>query len=161
MGFSDSLKRISRQIGRLGAKPGYRDRARKGRLKGAGDFLTALGFTQSQEQVEARLGVFAEGNPLKGAERAIRTDLKTAAVSGNIGHLLLRAATREPKGTEPPPVGEAPALGAGTEEAKQEARRRALQRASRRFGFRQTFATSPLGIQGGGAELGKKTLVGE
>jgi len=40
------------------------------------------------------------------------------------------------------------------------ARSRAIESAAKRFSFRQTVATSPLGLQGPGAQLGKKRLLG-
>jgi len=40
------------------------------------------------------------------------------------------------------------------------ARERAIEGAAKRFSFKQTVATSPLGIQGPGAQLGKKRLLG-
>ena len=64
-------------------------------------------------------------------------------------------------GERPPPVAPAPGQGANTETAKREARLRARRAAGSRFGFAQTISTSPLGLQGEGAAVGRKRLLGE
>lgn len=90
-----------------------------------------------------------------------------ASVTGG-AHLLSANTTREgfsklmgsDDDVNPPPVDKLPAQGAGARSAKQRARQQALAAAKKRFGFGDTVATSPLGLQGDGAPLGKKTLIG-
>lgn len=60
-----------------------------------------------------------------------------------------------------PPVPEAPAQGADTEEMKRRARQQAVEAARRRKGFDSTVATSPLGLVGKvDTSLGTKRLLG-
>jgi hypothetical protein len=67
------------------------------------------------------------------------------------------------KKEDPPALGEAPGSGADTIAAKRQARQRALQAAARRkgLGLSGTVATTPLGLQGDGAAVSQRRLIGE
>jgi hypothetical protein len=159
--FSDAFKKaIDKPIG-LTTKPGFTDRAKSGKLSGFGDFMTFGLGTPTREQATMRGRLFTEGNPLKAGEGAIRTDVKTAALSGNVGALAIRSAFNQDDGPTPPPVTGGPGVGAGTQTAVQAARRRAIAENVARRRRSGTTATSPLGVIGAGATTGKKRLTGE
>ena len=99
-------------------------------------------------------------------EQATRIFAKTSITEGVIAGAAAPLGAfsqlfQKPDRDRPPGVEPGPGQGAGQEEAKRRARAQAISGARQRFGVRQTFATSPLGVVGGGATLGRKRLLGE
>lgn len=165
--FKQNIRRTTEPLQKLhekiGAKPGFAERAKKGRLRGFGDVTTALGLTQSAEQISARADLFTAGNVLKAGERSIRTDIDAAAYGGNLGHFVARPLQRGFKNLEgetPPPITADPRTGADVNEATSRARRNAAAAAAARRRASQTVTTTPLGVTERAA-TSKKRLLGE
>jgi len=179
MGFSDSFKKLrdqispeevnklkergSKEAGRFVAKHAFEDvshkKSSRGRLSGSQQMnqLTAGFFSKGvvSSLFSATEDPSTTGGFTTSLERAQRGSIKGA----NLGHQALFSEKQDK--TTPPPVASLPSQGAGVTAAKQEARRRALERARGRAGFASTIGTTPLGLTGDGAAIGKKRLTGE
>jgi hypothetical protein len=158
MGFSDSLKKITKKV-----TGGTIER-------GAGAFTGAASGNPFAPFVSDARGAGLFGS-----------DPSTARLVGGIlspssaaTQTILDPRQREKfmdkskeffkgKKEDPPALGEAPGSGADTIAAKRQARQRALQAAARRkgLGLSGTVATTPLGLQGDGAAVSQRRLIGE
>ena len=168
MGFSDSFKKALGQFGDLTGIGVSKKRRQGGLERGAGAIAGAFG-----------------GNPLSPLISNLRTSgvIKDNRTSRLVGGILAPSSAinqvlfdeerrREFKGktkeffggkeSDPPPVGKRPSQGAGTVQAKAQARQRALREASRRrgLGLSGTVQTTPLGLQGDGAATSRRRLIG-
>lgn len=156
MGFSDSFKKIQGQFSPI---PGSSKEFRKAtQAQGAGL------LTGNVAGGAAAIGQERFKDDSSSTGRAFRLNLGAIspgqAIASDRGQAKVRSFLKGDD-TKPPPVGAAPAQGAGQTEAQRAARKRAVEAAGQRFGFRQTVATSALGVQGEGAQLGTKKLLGE
>jgi hypothetical protein len=149
MGFSDTFKKATEQI--------------SGTVSNVGTFG---GGSSSRTTMKRFAGAAQLGGPLGGSTfLAVAGPSATFATSHNprAREKFLDKAKEFFRGKDerPPPVGAKPGQGAGNIAAKQQARARAIAAARGRFGIGDTIATSPLGLTGDGAALGKKRLIGE
>lgn len=177
MGFSDSFKKISglglleKQFGSLSrplskSSGGFSKRAKEGKMKG-GDFFSAFlgGPLGTQENANKMLDVFR--NPNKETIRAsLSSHFKTTKgqiLGANLGHQLIAPLFDVEDAPDAPLVKDKPAQGATTIAAKRQARQRALNAAAQRrgLGLSGTVRTTPLGLQGDGAAVSRRRLIGE
>jgi hypothetical protein len=150
MGFSDTFKKIREVV-----EP---QQSQASALGGLGGFLQSplgrkvVGGGNKNRTARALAGGFDPGGSIAGTvvNPEQRDKFRTKAKEFFRG-----------KDERPPPVGAKPGQGAGNIAAKQQARARAIAAARGRFGIGDTIATSPLGLTGDGAALGKKRLIGE
>jgi len=121
-----------------------------------GGVATALDPTGTSQATifagQALQGGGAQGVELAGTALAIGA----GTTLGPVSHMF-----KSDSSTKPPAVGAGPGVGAGTEEATQEARRRAIAENIARRKRSSTIGTTPLGVQGERAAIGKKRLTGE
>jgi len=159
MGFLDSFKK-SMGGGGSSSKDFIGGLASKGGIK------SALGFNQYQNAHDVARG---KVDFWRGGELAFKDATKAGLSVGFGAHLHSATTTRnaiqklfDQDDTEKPPdVETQPGVGAETETEKSAARKRARQQAALRYGSASTINTSALGLQGQGAQVGKKKLVGE
>jgi len=167
MGFSDSFKKLEKNIGSKGAidtakvlTSGADSKTKFGALHGRfGTDLLSQGLQSTQRRTSGdkykygREATFATNPGF--ATGVIAQDERQTGLKFDKAKQFFN-----PEDESPPAVGEKPGQGAGNIAAKQEARRRAIASARGRRGFASTVGTTPLGLTGD-STVGKKRLIGE
>lgn len=161
MGFGDSFKKVGKSGDFFKPTKDFGKNLEREARRGDSSFFAKKGAAFAFGPQDPSGGLITAGLLHQTSDRRTQRASEDVGAAGAISgggaftHLLKRD-----DDVNPPPVDELPAQGAGVRSAKQRAREQAIAAAKKRFGFSDTVATSPLGLQGEGAPLGKKTLIG-
>ncbi len=165
--FDNALDLLGSVQNTLGTKNMTKKDYKSGSFSGS-QWANVIGGGLNSRSTLNRMSEFLRDPSLKRGESVLRNNIKGFHYAGgygaNLGHHIVKGGERfhrreEADGDTPPDVGPGPGVGSNDMSARQRARNRAIAEARRRRG--STTATTPLGVQGPGADVGKKRLLGE